>query len=364
MFEWFSKLPDTAKASIVAAFVGAGIAAIIALMTIGLKDYILPLLTETRAAKKLRKYTFGKYGNPLIVSSVSLLYRLKEILDNRGYFLHPNAAKNPFNEYKRISTLYRLCALLGWLRASALELSYVQVGNNKHFQRIQNAMQEVERSLADGHHVEKSRIEEVAKLLGFNLAKKQIGDLGYRTEIIMHRYCEAGNVSLANRLAAEQQYQLVKEIADFLSEYMNKPFVEDGLLRSKIDLCIREMSRIETYLYRDWQYAIGDFMIRATNNESRKYEVVGYKEFEEMYNSTEEDTQKWIKRVRRLFDDLDTTIKERFDNRTEQLYGLYAATYKLLQAVSTIKTSNINIAKKAFEDLSIIMKSKYPVNNL
>ena len=113
MFHWFVKLPDAAQATIIGALVGSAIAALVAIFTIMVKDYLIPVLAEKREASRTRRLTFKKYANPLIVCSIALLYRLKEVFSNRGQFLLADAPRNEFNRYKYVSTVYRLCALLG-----------------------------------------------------------------------------------------------------------------------------------------------------------------------------------------------------------------------------------------------------------
>lgn len=358
MFRWFYNLPEVAQATIVAALIGATVAVTVAMITIAVKDYLFPILAEKRSATKLRRATFGKYGNPLIVSCIALLYRLKEILDNRGHFLQSTAPPNPFNEYKRVSTLYRLCNLLGWLRASNIELSYIQVKSNSHFLPIHLAMQNIEKTLADGHHVERSKTDELIKIINFTFSKDQINTLSYQIEIIVHRHYQGGGVSSAKDLTEEQQYKLVREIVDFLCSVSENSQLDETTLRSMVAPCIREISSIETYIYRDWQHALGDMMIRETSREIRKYEVIGFKEFEELYSNNQPEIQKWIARVKRLFDDLDVSKNDRFDNRRQQLVGLYDATYNLLKAISKIKTSSIDIAEKALKDLPYTMDPK------
>jgi len=67
------------------------------------------------------------YADPLLRSAKSLNYRLQEVLEQKGRatFLLPHTPQSEFGVYKRISTLYRLAALLAWICAYRKERSYL-----------------------------------------------------------------------------------------------------------------------------------------------------------------------------------------------------------------------------------------------
>lgn len=112
------------------------------------------------------------------------------------------------------------------------------------------------------------------------------------------------------------------------------------------------MSRIEAWIFRDWQSAFGDMMIKkVTNDTNRKFEIIGYKEFEQIFFSEDPENKKWIERINRLFKNLDVSIEDRFDSRTQQFKNIYSASYKLIVACSKVKTSNIDFTSDALENL-------------
>ena len=82
-----------------------------------------PLLT----AEAISEATMNR---ALAADAVNLLWRLDEILfKQRGQYLSENAPPTPFNQYKLISTCYRIAAILGWIRAIRLEQSYLFYGD-------------------------------------------------------------------------------------------------------------------------------------------------------------------------------------------------------------------------------------------
>ena len=82
---------------------------------------------QERAEQK--RGIYEKYAQPLAADAVNLLWRLDEILfKQRAQYLAEDAPPTPFNDYKLISTCYRLGAVLGWIRAIRLEQSYLFYG--------------------------------------------------------------------------------------------------------------------------------------------------------------------------------------------------------------------------------------------
>jgi len=58
------------------------------------------------------------YAAPLFRAVESLVYRLKEIVEERpAVYLLVDYPQTAHSDYKKTSTLYRLAALLGWIRA-------------------------------------------------------------------------------------------------------------------------------------------------------------------------------------------------------------------------------------------------------
>lgn len=354
---WFDGLSENVKAAII----GAAIGAIVALISILLKDWIFQLLSESRKSKKERGETFKKYANPIILSSVSLAFRIKEIFENRGYFLLDDTPKNSFNKYKYISTLYRICSLLGWIRASKKEISFIEV-KKKKFKSIENVLQKFENSLADGTHIETSRVEHLCREWNLNYgslsleAKKK---LGIEIEHIYRKYIFEYSAQLPNKLNDEKQVELLKIIADFICKETKNEILEIELIREKQKTAIKEISRIENWIYRDWQLAIGDLMIVEAENASRKYEIIGYGEFECLYEAPPEPQKRWIERIDNLFKNLNVFVDDRFDARVLQLKNIYVSileiieTYVSIQGYTCISKDRLNVLREYKDKLGV-----------
>ena len=83
-----------------------------------------------------------------------------------GAYLLPDAPMNGFFKYKFDSTVYRLCAVIGWIRAAQKEHSYLEGFDSAKNSDIREAVSEFQKVLADGSHVEVSIFEELSKLYG------------------------------------------------------------------------------------------------------------------------------------------------------------------------------------------------------
>lgn len=112
--------------AIVSALIGSGSAIAVILLRDGLFAWI--------KASWLRKRTddevYRRYLGPLAEACAKIVWRSKEIfLEHRHSFLNTATLPRDFNEYKRISTLYRIASLLGWIRGMEIELSSLAAHN-------------------------------------------------------------------------------------------------------------------------------------------------------------------------------------------------------------------------------------------
>jgi hypothetical protein len=130
---WFTA-PAVAAAVITSVFTIGGIA---------LKDYAFKVLEERRSTRKTESAIYQWYSLPLLISSVSLLNRLYEILyqPHRPVYLLGRGLSTPtspggvYRAYKKLSTVYRLAAVLGWVRACRREFSYLRVADGRKRRR-------------------------------------------------------------------------------------------------------------------------------------------------------------------------------------------------------------------------------------
>ncbi|MCA1597446.1 MAG: hypothetical protein LC769_00220 [Chloroflexi bacterium] len=128
-------------------------------------------LTNTVFARSLERWKgrqtlyglYKRYRDPLVVSAVELLDRLNEIhqdypppyliadLDEVPAGLPDDGRRHDlrYHRYKQISTVYRLCAFLGWLELYRQEVAVLDSGRHRANRRLQDYLSKVREDLAD-----------------------------------------------------------------------------------------------------------------------------------------------------------------------------------------------------------------------
>lgn len=325
-----------------ATIISSVISALIAITVIFINKWF-----EKRSAKQKKYDVFKKYANPIISSCEQLSWRIKEILEYNGTYLLPNAPQNDYFKYKFDSTVYRLCAVLGWIRASKKEQSYFECAEEQDHAKIQKAISDFKKSLADGSHVEVSILEELIKL--FNIKSEKLKNkelMAAELESIMFNYIPNNNAREVIGLENNIQIIMLKEILDYICNNIKHSTIPEGIIREKRESAINEISRYYCWIYRDWQSAIGDLMLLELNNANRRFDVIGFGDFQEKYREN-----KWVKKVDVLFSSLDVSIDDRFDARVKQLKKLYCSCISLIEALKAHINKPETITEESFKVL-------------
>jgi len=346
MLEYFSSIPDAFKIPL--------LTSVLTVMALLLKDY----MTNRKNLKKekLGKIeTFKIYSNPIVKSASSLFWRLKEVFENRYSYLQSDAPKNKFNTYKYISTVYRVFNLIAWVRAIEKELSYYKFGNQEKHKEIEKAIHKFKASLADGGHVEKDRISNICKHWNVDSEKysrDKLHRLWLKIEKIIWNNILNEKVLKAIDLKEETKKNLTNKIADLVSVDLSIEPIDKGIVAETTNKIMKEVSRIECWIYRDWQQAIGDFMLIKLKESYRKYNTMGFKEFEELFEIKNNDTRgKWIKRMESLFVDIDFSIDNRFDARIQQLKNMCSACLEIIEVFNDLEPTVQLIEKSTIEKM-------------
>ncbi|CAM1361294.1 conserved hypothetical protein [Tenacibaculum sediminilitoris] len=325
--------------------ISAGIGAISALAVV---------LIEGRREKKKEKQneydTYKKYSKPIMFAAETLAWRINEILTFNAAFLLPDAPENGFFKYKFDSTVYRLCALIGWIRAAQKEHSYLEGFGNTKNAKVRESIISLQKVLADGSQVEVSIIEELSKL--YNIPIKELSDkvrseIGVECERIVFKYIPdqvKKNVAL---LKDKEQLKLVNEVIDLICEKTQSTKLEKKEIKKKLDIAIDEIAREFCWIYRDWQNAIGDEMLIKLNDSYRYYDVIGFSAF--MDKNAE---NVWLQKVNNLFANLDISIDNRFDSRVGQIKDIYIALINLIQELNNSIEDEQAISSNSLDKLS------------
>lgn len=303
-----------------------------------------------RAESRKNLDAFRLYADPLAAASKSLHYRLKEILeeDGRTIYLDPNAPHSDYNEYKRWSTLYRLSSTIGWIRAFRREKTHLDIGFRSPNQEIEEAIDLLEMKLADGPHIEERRAHELLRAFRVktsppmpHIDKKALSIL---IENTLRSKLGSAQANSAHELGNREQDDLIKLISKDISAFSPDP-IEHSLFPEQREEVIRILGIKEAWMFRDWQQAIGDFMIRPAKGGSRLFDVIGYGDFileakKALYDEKDKD-HCWIRNLYNLFNDLQPKTIDIFDARNDQLISTAAANERLKNAIEVQKSKYI-----------------------
>jgi hypothetical protein len=275
--------------------------------------------------------SFWHYATPLLRSVDALKYRLIEIADEGpATYLLADAPDSDYVNYKKISTLYRIASVLGWVRAYRKERSYLSDELTKSSNEFDKLFSSFESSLADGHHIEDLRFQELVKLWSIPARSMPSVQIQHRIASEVDLFMDqsmiaAGKLSVA-ALHHTQQISLCKKIASHIAGQLSVS-IPDTIVMAELKRAVAFLDIKELYIYRDWQSAIGDLMLKEIDKAPRRFDVIGYGEFEARYMAAkggQDGTDKiWFDRLEGLIHDLDMRVTGIFDARREQINNMY-----------------------------------------
>jgi hypothetical protein len=280
------------------------------------------------------------YSDPLLEAVKSLKFRLYEIIElKQGFYLHLDTSRIPFLRYKRISTLYRIASLLGWIRAIRRERSYLDPEQALASVEMSSILA-LEAALADGAHVELQRFDELARLWCVSGVSDGVkSEIANLIDNARAKYLSSKNVLSAYMLSDDDRSELAEICADIVcqrgSVQISTEIVSKTARQASIVFGIKE-----AYIYRYWQAAIGDMVIEADKSGgARHFTVIGFGAFEDMFLEAEQEGRRpsyarWFDRLEALVRDLDMTHESVFDARREQLRKIYKSCEELEGALA------------------------------
>ena len=302
-------------------------------------SFIIPYVQKRMEKVEQKRGIYEKYAQPLAADAVNLLWRLDEILFvQRGQYLLEDAPSTPFNQYKLISTCYRIAAILGWIRAIRLEQSYLFYGDQAAVEALRNAVIDFESALADSPHVEMRVLNKLADLWKIDLpndidtsariAAQGAADIQHlMAKYSLTRHHELASIDDARALEA------VRQIAGSIARMLRRPPIPDSLLAETCRSALTTIGVRQAWIYRDWQQAIGDLMIREISGALRRFDIIGYGGFETLYRGADNP---WVARLRDVVIGIDVARREPVDLRLEQLRQVARATASLVCSIETL----------------------------
>ncbi|EGY01691.1 hypothetical protein AZA_88469 [Nitrospirillum viridazoti Y2] len=334
------------------------IGAISSQITPFIKDLYIHRFNDKRKKSDGHREIFRNYTAPLVGSCEKLLWRFSEIfIENRHHFLKLNTLPLVFNEYKRMSTLYRIASLLGWIRAINLELNALPRGASGYLTPISKAISEIQRALADGPHVELHRLEQACNIWRIDIS--QVTDnskkrLAAKFEVELYKVAGdelRSDSDYIRNLSAEKKIEICESLSNFLCSELKRTKIDGTIIRETINQATSAISYREALIYRDWQDAIGDSMLEPDPDSVRRFKIITYKTFS---SSIKEDNM-WINVFRSCIDDIDFESIDPNDFRGRQLESLCKAVSGLILAIAEtderdlIDTGAMDVAKSLKE---------------
>jgi hypothetical protein len=313
-----------------------------------LKDFVFRIWERRRDKSDNLVAIYARYGEPLLSASSKLMWRLGEIFKHpvMAGFLKtdiyaPSSSKYAvFSNYKKISTLYRLAELLAWVRACRIEFSSLRVADAKKAKPVETAFHRLECALADGPQVQLERLNGLSQLWNIQLPGNSdlLTTIGIDMEAKFDRFLVSSGASDLEKLTSDERFTLLRSISDAITTPLAIKPIDGTLLLDRSHIALKILDIREAWIYRDWQTAIGDLLLKRVDRPDRTYDVIGFSEFEAMCTSGTDDQMKWIARLSAVFDDVDIATRDPYDHRPDQLRKILKATAALTLELSKCVT--------------------------
>lgn len=328
---WFKHLNPVVQAALIAGAVAVITALVTAIGTgtnIALKDRLDRRATAS-AARDLQRELYRKYADPLTTAAESLYWRLREIFElGRSGYLGPGGGLTRFEKYKASSTLYRVAALLGWMTALKRELALRNAQDDRSVGPMREALHKLESALAEGGHIERDKATALAELWCIEGIASDTA--GRDIDAVVDRCRHANGVASVADLDDEHRILLLRDVADALIMRIEHARVTPETLAASSDEAIAALSIKQAWIYRDWQDAIGDWMLRENVAGARRFDVMSYRSFSDIEREPTNGDAAWLELLRGLTDGLELGGDERKDARIAQLRGVFEAVANLI----------------------------------
>lgn len=339
------------------------IAALVSLLTVVLSEMFLRMRAR-RAAKQTIRETYQKYADPLAMSTTALFWRLREAFDPKGggFYLKGHVHLTKYEHYKALSILYRMTNLLGWIRALRRELLFLPKANPKVAGSLDSALERFSAALAEGGHIETLRVEALMGLweTGKDALPDAIARAGIQVDHRLKTFLHEKGASSAADLSDDHKLRLSQLLADVMTKALGCERVVNGIVRETLNRAMVYLSVREAWIYRDWQAAIGDAMLREAEPGTRLFEVIGYKDFETLCVDGQESDRIWLRRLNTVIDDLDTLGDHSKDARIEQLRAVHIATAEVIRALHLVDPKRSRITPETMTGANATLNNRAP----
>lgn len=299
------------------------------------KDYLIPGWVESRSRKRRGQALLDQYRIKLFKACEALASRLAEIYRIRSHYLWADAPKREFYLYKYQSSVYRLCVLLGWIRAYRMHEALLSFKKIKSKYAVSHSMEEMASALADGQTVEMYVAKAICSILNIDLAhlsQDALFKFSVQVDELVQKYVTNRSVNFIADLPSGEQEDFIRDVVALIPSFSGSL-----LTKTQCEAIIKEVSVKLGLIYRDWQQAIGDLMVERNDGSDLSHGVIGYRQFENIMSMPESNEErKWVAKAERVFQGLDLRAEHRMDSRIHQLKRLYGHAYKLMVVLNDL----------------------------
>ncbi len=188
-----------------------------------------------------------------------------------------------YRSYKKLSTIYRLAVVLGWIRACRREFSYLRVADLGDAEGVQKAINDFENALADGSWVEWERVTRLCDIWFLCKPEELLNSpnaeaLATHVDNLIWDHLEKSQVEDISLLNEDGRRSLCRVVADCISLTLRTNTVSNDSMERSWPDAFAVLGMREAWIYRDWQSAIGDVMIQTIDSDAHKFEVIGFAE--------------------------------------------------------------------------------------
>lgn len=319
----------------------AVIAAASALFVLFVRDVFGPLFAYVSGKREAKRQIIELYALPLATATTSLFFRLNEILiKKRAHFLSSDVPDTQYSRYKFISSLYRIAALFGWIQALKKERSLFLTRETEAEHSLFEAVVQIEGAFADGPHVEQEIVTRLCRLLGLQSATgAELEAIGFDFDIFTDRqfakYTSRMDSIRVPDMPTEERHLAARNLVEFLAERTKSRVPSSQIIESRASEILEIALPKQSWVFRDWQSAIGEEMLVRAEGRDRMYDVIGFSAFEKRFN----DGDPWIAKIHHLLFDLHPELHDESEYRVGQLIQVYNACAEILIRLSELKLS-------------------------
>lgn len=145
----------------------------------------------------------------------------------------------------------------------------------------------------------------------------------------------SSEVTSFDQLAPDVLLSSQQQIAEMLARVLDVQAPNAWIIKQTQDRATHILSPRQSWIYRDWQKAIGDSMLQPLDNAQRRFEVIGYHEFEARHVAGD----RWLKELEAVVSDLNFEVEDPQDFRTLQVRQILNATADLIVKLDDLKLS-------------------------